>query len=311
MPLDLHDLEADKRFRNFNWEKARSFYIVAKMGSFSKAATFLHVNQSGLSRQVMELEKTLDTRLFIRMARGVKLTRKGEELYAIIESTFLDLKGFTRNIYAETNQGKKRKISVATTQPLAAYLINDLILEYNEIKPDLVFEVITDDHLIDLTLNDVDIAIRTFDSKAKGICQEHILTLEKKLYASQGYIYKYGEPKTIEDLKHHKILARAHPKNYPYSDLEWILRIGMPNDELHEPAYTSTSTECLIEAAKKDRGIIGSYEQMKILREANLKNILPDIRDKKNKFYFIYPDYLKDDSEIKKLKSFLYEKLDR
>ena len=305
MPLDLHDLEADRRFRNFNWEKARSFYIVAKMGSFSKAAVFLHASQSALSRQVLELEKALDTRLFIRIARGVRLTRKGEELYAIIESTFSDLKGFTHNIHAETNQGKKRKIRISTTHAITSYILDTHILAYLEEHPHLVFELVSEDHMIDILLNDVDIAIRPFDPKARNVQQKLLFTLEKKLFASQSYIDKYGEPETEAELKNHRMIAHAHPEENPYSDLQWILKLGMPKDEQHEPVFTSNSLEIAVEAAKKGIGIIGCYEEMRIIKESNLKNIVPHVKDKKIECYFIYPDHLQEDKEILNLRNYL------
>ena len=309
--IDIDDKKAKVKFRNFNWEKARTFYIVAKKGTISGAANFFHISQSAVSRQIIDLERALGMMLFVREPRGVRLTRKGEELYNIVETTFSNLTGFTRNTHAELHKSKKRKISIATTQPVASYIINDLLLDYSEIDQEVIFEVITDDHLIDLTLNDVDIAIRPIDLGARGVCQKHILTLEKRLYASQSYIDKYGEPQSIEDLRYHLVLAGAHTDDYPYSDLEWILRLGMPEGELHEPSYTSTSTECLFNVAQRGKGIIGSYEQMKILKKSNLKNILPNVKDKKNKFYFVYPEYLENDLKIQQLKTFLYERLNQ
>ena len=57
----------------------------------------------------------------------------------------------------------------------------------------LIFEIISDDHVIDVVLNDVDIAIRPHDPHFKGVQQEALFTLEKRLYASSEYIEKYGE----------------------------------------------------------------------------------------------------------------------
>ena len=309
MPLDLHDIEANRRFRNFNWEKTRSFYIIAKMGSFSNAATFLHISQSGLSRQITELEKALETSLFIRVARGVKLTRKGKELFSIVEANFLNMKGFTHNIHAETNQSKKRKIRIAATHADAAYILNDLILDYNKQHPNLTFELVSDDQMIDVVLSDVDIAIRPLDPKAYGVKQEFLFNLEKELFASPEYLKKYGEPKTVEDLKNHHIIAPAHIEDYPYAELNWVLSLGMPQGKLRDPIYTSTSIECLIQAAEKDMGIIASYEKMKIVRDSNLKKILPGIRHKEKDGYFIYPEFLGEDKDIIEIKDYLKERL--
>ena len=136
-----------------------------------------------------------------------------------------------------------------------------------------------------------------------------LFSLVKKLYASAEYLEKYGEPQTVEDLKQHRMIAFGHPEVHPYADINWILKLGMPEGKLHEPIFTSNSVECMIEAAKKGLGIVGSYQEMKIVKESKLKNILPTVTDKELKNYIIYPDYLKNDKEVIELKKYLYKML--
>ena len=309
MSTPLLDFEMTSRFRQFNWEKAKTLYYVTKFGSFTKASAFLRVTQSALSRHIIELEQTLDTPLFIRGARGVKLTRKGEELFAIIEPAFLGINGFTRNLHPKTPQNKKRKIRIAATHAMMSYMLNDHILDYNEQHPNLLFELITDDHNIDIVMNDVDIAIRTFDPDARGVQQEVLFTLEKRLYASPEYLEKHGEPQTVEDLKDHHIIAPADIDDYPYSDLKWILKLGMLENELREPNFTSTSLDVLVQAAKRGYGIMAGYEKMTIIKESGLQNILPDIFYKEKEVYLIYPSHLHKDQEIVRIIKFLRQKL--
>jgi DNA-binding transcriptional LysR family regulator len=303
------ELEITPRFRNFDWEKAKTFYYIAKLGSFANAARFLNISPSALSRQVIYLEQHLDCPLFSRHSGGVKLTRKGKELFDIVEMTFIGLKGFTQNTHAEMKKGKKRKIRIASTHAIVAYMLDSLIFDYNEQHPELVFELIGEDHLIDIVLNDVDIAIRPYDLESRGIQQELLFSLEKKLFASPQYLDMFGEPQTVEDLQGHCILTYAHPEQHPYSDINWILRLGLPQGQMHDPIFISNSFETLVKAAKNGRGIIGSYEKMEIIKNSNLKIILPHVKDKEIKVYFIYPDYLKKDNEIMKLKEYLLRKL--
>lgn len=300
--------ENSSRVKNFDWEKAKTFFYVAKCGSFTNAAQFLNISQSALSRQIIYLEQHLGYPLFSRHNDGLKLTRKGHELFAIIEMLFYELKGFTHNT-PTTGNGKKRKIRIATTHAITAYILDDLIFAYNEKSPHLVFELITDDHLIDIILNDVDIAIRPYDPTAKGVQQEKLFTLQKKLYAAPGYLKKYGEPQTVEELKNHCLISHAHPEDHPYSDINWILRLGLPPGQLHEPIFTSTAVESLAKAAINGRGIIGSYAKMTFIKNSELKNILPFIKDEPIEWDFIYPNHLKQDKEIIKLKEYLHEEL--
>lgn len=303
------ELENDPRFRNFDWEKAKNFYYVAKLGSFVNAGRFLNLSQSSLSRQIIYLEQHIGCPLFSRHSGGVKLTRKGKELFAIVEATYIGFKGFTRNTHANTVDGKKRKIRIASTHAITSYILDSLIFEYNKMNPHLIFELISADHLIDLVMNDVDIAIRPYESGVQGITQERLFTLEKKLYASNSYLETYGEPRTVEDLKDHCILAPAHPEEYPYSELTWILKLGMLPGHQHIPVFTSNSLESLVKAAREGMGIIGGYEKMEIIKNSHLNNILPDVKERKAEMYFIYPNYFKEDKEIINLKEYFQKHL--
>ena len=317
LPLEKEELtlENSSQFRNFDWEKAKTFYYVAKCGTFTKAAEFLNISQSAVSRQVIYLEQHLGCSLFARHNGGLKLTRKGEELMEIIATTFVGLQGFTRNTHLQINNGKKQKIRIATTCSLAPYLLNEFILDYNKDHPHLMFELIGDDRLIDIILNDVDIAIRPIDLKGqeflKGqdVQQEYLFTLEKKLYASPEYLEKHGEPQTVEDLKNHRLIGYSHPQEHPYSEVNWILKLGLPNGQLHQPIFASNSIECAIQAAEKGIGIVSNYDEYSIIKKSKLKNILPDVRCTKLKEYFIYQNYLKGNEEIMNLKMYLQNKI--
>jgi LysR family nitrogen assimilation transcriptional regulator len=58
------------------------FCKVAEFGSFSRAAIFLGINQSALSRHIRNLERDLGIPLFYRNGRGVVLTDNGKRLLA-------------------------------------------------------------------------------------------------------------------------------------------------------------------------------------------------------------------------------------
>jgi len=290
--------------------KAKLFYHIAKCGSFLKAAQISGTDQSTLTRQIQSLEKQIGCPLLIRQSTGVTLTHKGGELFKEVEPFFLRMKGFCGNKYVEINGEKKRKIKIVTTNAVAAYVLNDLMLDYRKNNSHLVFEINGEDHDLDVILNDADIAIRLYDPCALDIQQDFLFKLEKKLYASEEYLEEYGEPQTVEDLKNHLLIVTSlKPEEYPYSDIHWILKLGMPAGKKHEPIFLSNSIECMINAAEKGVGIIASYEKMSIVKRSKLRNVLPDIREKELKIYFTYPDYLKKDPEIIKIRNYLHEKI--
>jgi len=292
----------------FDWDKAKIFYYVAKLGSFTEAGKFLNVSQSSLSRKIQILEEHLKCQLFSRVPRGVVLTPKGKELFSVIEQSFLSLKGFIYNVSIAGNNGQKRKIKISTSYAVAEYVLAEHIFFYNKIHPEIVFEVIANDHFIDLVINDIDLAIRPHASEAKGVHKEHIFTLEKKLFASAMYLEKNGKPQKVEDLANHNIIAPAIPERYPYSDLNWIFTLGMPKDKRKKPTFVSNSLECLVRAAQNGLGIIGGYEEMSIIQNSGLIRILETIKGPIAEEYIIYPNHLNDDVVFKDFIYFLLER---
>lgn len=61
------------------------FYETARHSSFSMAAKELYISQSAISQCIVRLEQDLNTQLFIRNRRGVRLTREGNLLFQKIE----------------------------------------------------------------------------------------------------------------------------------------------------------------------------------------------------------------------------------
>ena len=56
------------------------FQVVNETGSFSAAATKLHMTQPGVSQQIRSLENYLGAKLFVRRGHGVELTAVGQNL---------------------------------------------------------------------------------------------------------------------------------------------------------------------------------------------------------------------------------------
>jgi LysR family nitrogen assimilation transcriptional regulator len=63
------------------FRQLRYFVKIVEAGSFSRAATTIHVAQPALSQQIAELEERLGVKLLQRSARGVTPTAAGEVLF--------------------------------------------------------------------------------------------------------------------------------------------------------------------------------------------------------------------------------------
>lgn len=64
-----------------NLEYYKVFYYVAKNQNLTTAAEELAVSQPAVSQSIKQLETALDTKLFTRASKGVRLTQEGELLF--------------------------------------------------------------------------------------------------------------------------------------------------------------------------------------------------------------------------------------
>ena len=69
----------------------RAFEAVARLGSFTRAATELHMAQPTASIQIRKLTETVGVQLIVQDGRRLRLTSAGRHLYETIEDLFARL----------------------------------------------------------------------------------------------------------------------------------------------------------------------------------------------------------------------------
>lgn len=74
------------------------FEAVARNGSFGSAADELNITKSGISHHIKSLEDFLETKLFIRLNRGVRLTVEGGTYYESIHEAYLHIDDGTQRL---------------------------------------------------------------------------------------------------------------------------------------------------------------------------------------------------------------------
>jgi len=77
-----------------NWEKLKIFRKVARAGSFLQASKRENKSQSTFSRAIIDLEKDIKHKIFMRNPRGVKLTKEGNNLLNLIEDFSIKLERY-------------------------------------------------------------------------------------------------------------------------------------------------------------------------------------------------------------------------
>lgn len=115
----------------------RYFLAIAREGSITNAANFLHVTQPTLSRQIHDLEEELGQKLFIRgshsmtlTAEGMILRKRADEIVSMIDKTEAEFHSMENAIGGDIYIGSGETDAIK----LVARVARDLRESYSEIR---------------------------------------------------------------------------------------------------------------------------------------------------------------------------------
>lgn len=116
---------------NFNMNLLRVFDAVYRLKSMTKAASELHMTQSGVSQNIKNLEDLLEVTLFDRIKQKPVPTAKAHQLFQIcgsylirLEDTLADIKGLDLELRGKVHIGIPIEFGNSIVLPLIAKWLN-------------------------------------------------------------------------------------------------------------------------------------------------------------------------------------------
>jgi DNA-binding transcriptional LysR family regulator len=120
----------------FNFNHLYYFYVVARQGSFSKAAEELRISQSSISVQIKQFETSFERRLFDRVRSGVELTESGHILFQYAEKVFTDVEEIYSRL-EEMDHQIRGSITVGTVNSIGIYMLPEFLQAFHSDHPDV------------------------------------------------------------------------------------------------------------------------------------------------------------------------------
>jgi LysR family transcriptional regulator, glycine cleavage system transcriptional activator len=133
----------------------RGFCAAARHMSFTHAARELFVTQSAISQEVKALEQQLGTALFARANRALKLTHAGEQLYRTVSEALASIDAAALQV-----AGAGQTLSVTTTVPFASLWLGPRLPVFARLYPDISLRIAASNDNLDITREQIDVAIR-------------------------------------------------------------------------------------------------------------------------------------------------------
>ena len=122
------------------FKELESFVTIAKVKSFSKAASQLFLTQPALSNHIAKLEAELGITLFERNNKRTELTPAGQQFYLSAIEILNQREHALLNL--EKYQGKiEGLLQVATSSVPGQYVLPDILTRFHEIYPDVTFNL--------------------------------------------------------------------------------------------------------------------------------------------------------------------------
>ncbi|MCC8392788.1 LysR family transcriptional regulator [Paraburkholderia sp. MMS20-SJTR3] len=125
---------------DLNLRDIRAFIAVAQTGSFTRAATRLHLSQPALTVQIRRLEETVGLRLFDRNSRNVALTPTGRELLPVLQKSLHDMEHVLLDARA-LGEGASGTVRIACLPTFAASVLPELVQQLRKSVPRVGFDV--------------------------------------------------------------------------------------------------------------------------------------------------------------------------
>ena len=191
-----------------HWDNLRHFLAVARSGSLSGAGRCLGVNPATVLRHIQQLERELETRLFLREPSGYVRTSAGERLMARAEALEQEALACQETVADETTVAGQ--VVITATEALANVFVVRQLPALRAAYPALRVELRRTERTLNLSQREADIALRLARPHQLDLRSRRIARLDFGLYASPAWIEQFGSPRESSgDLKNCDVIDWA------------------------------------------------------------------------------------------------------
>jgi LysR family transcriptional regulator, glycine cleavage system transcriptional activator len=199
---------AQPRSRQLPLDLLPTFEAAARSLSFTRAAAELSLTQSAVSRQIQQLEASLDVPLFERRHRSLALTEAGQVMQRAVVDSLERLRDAAARL--RTSAGP-RQVAMTCTPGFASLWLIPRLARFTSAHPQVDVRISATSEILDLGRSGLDVAVRfvpksaghgpaLFEEEVQPMCAPQLLRNPKRPL------------KKPADLAHHTLLTLDMPK---------------------------------------------------------------------------------------------------
>ncbi|MCC5880582.1 MAG: LysR family transcriptional regulator [Idiomarina sp.] len=293
------------------WQGISEFVAVAEYTSFTAAAEWLGMSVAQVSRNVSELERRLQVRLFYRSTRQVRLTEEGQLYLQHCQHLVQGLDDANRAMgnLQQSPQGRLRMTApVFYGETMVAPLLNDFLSQHPDIELDLELT----NKRVDLIEGRFDLAIRLGHLDDSSMVARRLGYRHHYIVGSAGYFARHGRPVSPACLQDHKLLSGTAdnwrltaPQRTPRATATEAISIKP------QSRWRCNSGVALLDAARKGLGLaqLPDYYVADDLAQGRLMSVLSDYSATDDGIWALYPQNRHLSPKVRLVVDFLATKL--
>ena len=242
---------------NITFRQMRYFIAVAEIRSISGGAASVGISQSAVTDAIRFIEAELGCDMFARHARGVVLTREGQQFLRHarkIVDAMNDIRGGIGSDVASVSGG----LTVGTTMTVSGYFLPDLLARYRQAFPAVVVTIVEErsDYLEHLLVNgELDLAILIVPGLTRPEALDHdvLLRSEMRVWMAPAHRLSGQDSFSLAELADEPLI------DINREELQHVSQVVWERQPTHRrPAYRSSSVEAI-------RGLVGTNAGLAIL----------------------------------------------
>ncbi|WP_421576706.1 LysR family transcriptional regulator [Stenotrophomonas maltophilia] len=268
----------------------RMLVQVAEARSFTVAAGQLGISQSGLSRAIGRLESALGVRLLHRNTRNVSLTPDGRQFVEHCAPLLSGLEDAERRL-GDRPSTPSGVLKLTAPSMFGRKVLVPLAGQLMATHPQLQFELVLNDRLVDLVEEGFDAALRTGPISDVRMVARPLRPLNWVTVASPAYIARYGEPASVDALHDHACLAVRNLRSGRLVDWQFREADGQLREFTPPARMVFDSGDPLVEGALAGIGIVQvmDFAVADALADGRLQRVLQPFEGRSRVLSLVYP----------------------
>ncbi|WP_338919502.1 LysR family transcriptional regulator [Pseudomonas silesiensis] len=251
-----------------SFKAMRSFVAAAKYRNFTRAAEALCVTQAAISRQIRELELYLDTELFIRTGREVRLTASGTALFDAAQLSLLNIFQATERIRREKSD--KRTLTLCCSPAFSTLWLSHRLKDFFSANPDVDLNVITTQHFLAMEPGiNPDIFVTQTSDLRPGYLRIPLFNEVVYPVCTPKYLEAHPELSTVEGMRNSVLLdLNPYGRSQLSEQVDWNVWFAFHSHDLQIPAsesphyFSSNDYSLLVQMALDDQGLALGWDHL-------------------------------------------------